>query len=43
MAQYVVTSPDGQKYRITAPDNAAQADVMAYAQKQFSQSQSTPA
>lgn len=37
MAKYVVTSPDGRKFQITAPDGASQSDVMAYAQKQFAQ------
>lgn len=36
-AQYVVTGPDGQKYRITAPAAASQAEVLAYAQKQAAQ------
>jgi hypothetical protein len=34
MPQYLVTSPDGTKYRITAPEGVTQADVMAYAQSQ---------
>lgn len=35
MATYQVTSPDGQKYRITAPDGAGEEEVMAYAQRSF--------
>ncbi len=35
MAKYRITSPDGQKYDITAPDNATQEQVMEYAKKQF--------
>jgi hypothetical protein len=35
MAQYDITSPDGQKFRVTAPDDATQEQVMAYAQKNF--------
>ena len=35
MASYNITSPDGQKYTINAPDDASQEDVMAYAQKSF--------
>lgn len=35
MATYRIKSPDGQSYDVTAPDNASQADVMAYAQKNF--------
>lgn len=33
MAQYDITSPDGQKFRITAPDDATEQDVMSYAQQ----------
>lgn len=36
MATYRVTAPDGSTYEINAPDDASEADVMAYAQKQFS-------
>lgn len=36
MASYIATGPDGQKYKITAPDNATTADLTAYAQKNFS-------
>jgi len=35
MPAYEVTSPDGKKYRVTAPDGATQDEVLAYAQKQF--------
>lgn len=35
MATYDITSPDGQKYRINAPDGASQDEVMSYAQKSF--------
>lgn len=35
MASYKITSPDGQVYRVNAPDDASQDDVMAYAQKSF--------
>lgn len=38
MAKYTVTAPDGQRYNITAPDGASEAEVMAYAQQQFSAS-----
>jgi hypothetical protein len=37
MARYVVTAPDGSKYEITAPDSASEADVLAYAKRQFSE------
>jgi hypothetical protein len=36
MAKYRVTSPSGETFEITAPDNANERDVMAYAQSQFS-------
>lgn len=42
MAKYVVTSPDGRRFQITAPDGASQSDVMAYAQKQFAQTKPAP-
>lgn len=32
MATYSITTPDGAKFDVTAPDNASEADVMAYAQ-----------
>lgn len=35
MAQYDITSPDGKKFRITAPEGATQEQVLAYAQKNF--------
>lgn len=35
MAKYRITSPDGQSYEITAPDDATEEQVMAYAQQQF--------
>lgn len=35
MAKYRITSPDGQTYEVTAPDDASQDDVMAYAQRSF--------
>ena len=35
MATYEVTGPDGGMYEITAPDNASEADVMAYAQSNY--------
>lgn len=37
MAQYVITGPDGNKYNVTAPDNASQDDIINYAKNQFSQ------
>jgi hypothetical protein len=35
MPQYDVTSPDGKKFRITAPDDATQEQVLEYAKSQF--------
>lgn len=36
MPNYIVTSPTGQKFQITAPDGATQEQILAYAQQQFS-------
>lgn len=33
MAKYRITGPDGGTYEITAPDDASEADVLAYAQR----------
>lgn len=33
MATYKITSPDGQKYSVTAPDDASESEVMAYVQR----------
>lgn len=35
MANFEITSPDGKKYRVTAPDGATQEQVLSYAQSQF--------
>jgi hypothetical protein len=35
MAKYRITGPDGATYEVTAPDNASQADVLAFAQKNY--------
>ncbi len=35
MAKYRITSPDGQKYEITAPDDASEEQIMAYAKENF--------
>ena len=42
MAKFEITSPTGERFEITAPDNASEADVMSYAQAQFSPKQSAP-
>jgi hypothetical protein len=36
MPTFIVTSPDGRKLRVTAPEGATQEDAIAYAQQQFS-------
>jgi hypothetical protein len=33
MPKFRITGPDGGTYEITAPDNASEADVLAYAQR----------
>lgn len=35
MPKYEITSPDGGKFEVTAPDNATQEQVLAYAQSQW--------
>lgn len=35
MPTYEVNAPDGQKFRVNAPDGATQDDAIAYVQKQF--------
>lgn len=35
MAKYVITSPNGENYEITAPDNATEQQVLEYAQNNF--------
>lgn len=35
MARYEITAPDGARYEITAPDGATEAEVLAFAQRQF--------
>lgn len=42
MPNYDVTSPDGQKYRVTAPDGASESQVLDYAKQQFGQQQKEP-
>jgi hypothetical protein len=39
MARYEITAPNGQKFEINAPDDATQDQVMAYAQSEFSKTQ----
>lgn len=35
MAVYEITAPDGSSWEVTAPDSATEADVLAYAKKQW--------
>lgn len=37
MAKYEVTAPSGERFEISAPDNASESEVMSYAQAQFKQ------
>lgn len=39
MSQYLITSPSGQKFKITAPDGATQEQVLAFAQQQMASNQ----
>jgi len=41
MATFDITSPTGEKYRITAPDNATEAEIMQYAQANFGKGEQT--
>ena len=43
MPEYEITSPDGRKFRVTAPEGATQEQVLTYAQQHFSQAQTQPA
>lgn len=43
MAKYIVTSPTGENFEVTAPDSATEAEVMAYAQKSFGGKPEAPA
>jgi len=42
MAKYEITSPTGERFEITAPDTATEAEVLEYAKAQFAQPASTP-
>jgi hypothetical protein len=35
MAKYQITSPNGEKFEITAPDDATEEQILAYAKEQF--------
>lgn len=43
MAKYIVTSPTGENFEVTASDSATEAEVMAYAQKNFGGDAAKPA
>jgi hypothetical protein len=42
MADFEVTSPDGKKFRVTAPEGATQEQVLAYAQENFGKTEAGP-
>jgi hypothetical protein len=42
MPQFIITSPQGQKFRVTAPEGASHEDILAYAQKNMPQQASGP-
>ena len=42
MAKFTITSPEGQKFIVSAPDGASQEDVLSYAQAQFGKAPSAP-
>lgn len=41
MSEHIVTSPDGQKFKVNAPDGATQEQIIAFAQQQMA-SRATP-
>ena len=43
MPDYEITAPDGQKFRVTAPEGATPVQVLEYARERFSSSVSAPA
>lgn len=42
MPDYEITSPDGRKFRVTAPDGASQDDVLAYAKANMGAASTAP-
>jgi hypothetical protein len=42
MSTYFVTSPDGKRYKVTAPQGATQEEVLAYAKENYSKLQAEP-
>jgi hypothetical protein len=43
MTEWIITSPDGMKYRVTAPEGTSQQDVIARVQREHSQGGGKPA
>lgn len=39
MPDFIVTSPEGKKFRVTAPEGASQDEILAYAQKNMPQAE----
>lgn len=42
MAKYEITAPDGTKHEVTAPEDATEEQILAFAKSQFSQPQASP-
>ncbi len=42
MPSYNITSPEGKKFRVTAPDGASKEEVLSYAQKHFGSQEAAP-
>ena len=42
MPQYQITSPDGRKFKVTAPEGATQEQVLSYAQSNYSGGEEAP-
>ena len=42
MPEFIVTNPEGQKFRVNAPEGATQEEALAYAQNQFQPQEKPP-
>jgi len=42
MAKYEITAPDGTRHEVTAPDEASEKDILAFAQSQFNAPKTGP-
>jgi hypothetical protein len=42
MPKYIVTSPDGKRFEVSAPEGASQEEVLSYAQSQFQKQELPP-